>query len=100
MIRTISQSYPSTLLDVRKFTYRELLEMERIGIIQEDQRVELLGGQIVVMTIHPPHAATVSHLNRRFQRVLRIEYRLSPKIPYGFLMIWRTITSRNQTSCW
>jgi hypothetical protein len=43
--------------------------MERIGIIQEDQHVELLGGQIVVMTIHPPHAATVSHLNRRFQRV-------------------------------
>jgi hypothetical protein len=69
MTRTISQPYPATLLEVRKFTYRELLEMERIGILQEDQHVELLGGQIVVMTIHPPHAATVSHLNRRFQRV-------------------------------
>jgi Uma2 family endonuclease len=69
MTRTISQPYPATLLEVRKFTYRELLEMERIGIIEEDQHVELLGGQIVVMTIHPPHAATVSHLNRRFQRV-------------------------------
>ena len=45
MIRTISQPYPSTLLDVRKFTYRELLEMERIGIIQEGQHVELLGGR-------------------------------------------------------
>ena len=63
MTRTISQPHPSTLLDVRKFTYRELLEMERIGIIEEDQHVELLGGQIVVMIIHPPHAATVSHLN-------------------------------------
>jgi len=43
--------------------------MERAGIIQEDQHVELLGGQLIVMTIHPPHAAAVSHLNRRFQRV-------------------------------
>src|SRR5438552_3833546 len=69
MTRTNSQPYPSTPLDIRKFTYRELLEMERAGIIQEDQHVELLGGQLVVMTIHPPHAAAVSHLNRRFQRV-------------------------------
>ena len=69
MIRTISQPHPSTLLEVRKFTYRELLEMERVGIIQEDQHVELLGGQIIIMTIHPPHAAAVSHLNRRLQRV-------------------------------
>ena len=59
MTRTISQPYPSTLLEVRKFTYRELLEMERVGIIQEDQHVELLGGHLVVMTIHPPHAAAV-----------------------------------------
>lgn len=66
MTRIISQPYLATLIEVRKFTCRELLEMERIGIIQEDQHVELLGGQIVVMTIHPPHAATVSHLNRRF----------------------------------
>ena len=69
MTRTVSQPYPATPLEVRKFTYRELLEMERIGIIQEDQHVELLGGQIVVMTIHPPHAATVSYLNRCFQGV-------------------------------
>src|SRR5712691_8069907 len=69
MTHTRAQLHPSMLLDIRKFTYRELLEMERVGIIQEDQHVELLGGQLVVMTIHPPHAAAVSHLNRRFQRV-------------------------------
>jgi Uma2 family endonuclease len=63
------QPHPSALLDVRKFTYRELLEMERAGIIQEDQHVELLGGQLVVMTVNPPHVAAVSHLSRRFQRV-------------------------------
>jgi Uma2 family endonuclease len=43
--------------------------MERAGIIQEDQHIELLGGQLVVMTINPPHAAAVSHVSRRFQRV-------------------------------
>lgn len=69
MIHTISQPYLFSLLDVRKITYRELLEMERTGIIQEDQHVELLGGRLVVMTVNPPHAATVSHLNRRFHRV-------------------------------
>lgn len=69
MTRTRSQPDLSPLLDVRKFTYRELLEMERAGILHEDQHVELLGGQLIVMTIHPPHAAAVSHLNRRFQRV-------------------------------
>ena len=41
---------------------RELLEMERVGIIQEDQHVELLGGQLVIMTINPPHAAAVSRI--------------------------------------
>lgn len=69
MTRTRCQADPAPLLDVRKFTYRELVEMERAGIIQEDQRIELLGGQLIVMTIHPPHAAAVSHFNRRFQRV-------------------------------
>lgn len=64
-----SRLHPSSPLNVRKFTYRELLEMERAGIIQEDQHVELLGGQLVVMTINPPHAAAVAHLNRRFNRV-------------------------------
>lgn len=44
--------------------------MERAGILDEDQRVELLGGQLFVMTIHPPHAAAVSQLDRRFQRAL------------------------------
>ena len=45
--------------------------MERAGILDGDRPVELLhDGQIVVMTIRPPHAAAVSHLARRFQRAL------------------------------
>jgi Uma2 family endonuclease len=70
MTASQSQLHPaSPPLEVRKFTYRELLDMERAGIIQEDQHVELLGGQLIVTTVNPPHATAVSHLNRRFQRV-------------------------------
>jgi Uma2 family endonuclease len=69
MTPTRVQEHRSTLLDLRKFTYRELCAMERAGIIEEDQHVELLGGQLVVMTVNPPHAAAVSHLNRRFNQV-------------------------------
>jgi hypothetical protein len=58
----------STLLEVRKFTYRDLLAMERAGILQEDEHVELLEGQVVIMTVNPPHAAVVSQLSRRFHQ--------------------------------
>ncbi len=58
------------VLGVRRLTYRELRTMERAGIIDGDQHVELLDGQLVAMTIDPPHAAAVSHLARRFQRTL------------------------------
>ena len=58
------------VLGLRRLTYRDLCAMERAGIIDGDQHVELLEGQLLVMTIHPPHAAAVAHLARRFQRVL------------------------------
>ncbi len=64
------QTPPSPRLDARRFTYRELLAMERAGILQEDRQVELLDGRLVVMTVNPPHATAVSHLSRRFGRVL------------------------------
>ncbi len=46
----------------REFTYRELLAMEQAGIISEDERVELLNGSIVPMTVNPPHAMVVREL--------------------------------------
>lgn len=52
--------------ELRKFTYRDLLDMERAGIIGEDEHIELLGGQIYKMTIKPPHAMAVSALVQRF----------------------------------
>lgn len=58
----------AAVLGIRRFTYREVCAMERAGIIDGDQHVELLEGQLVVMTINPPHAAAVSLLDRQFQR--------------------------------
>ena len=69
MTVVISPWLPEAPLEVRKFTYRDLLAMERAGILQEDQHVELLGGQVIVMPVNPPHAAAVSQLNRRFHQV-------------------------------
>ena len=48
----------------RTFTYRELLAMEQAGILGEDERVELLNGSIVPMTVNPPHALVVRELNK------------------------------------
>jgi hypothetical protein len=45
-----------------KFSYQDLLAMEKLGIISEDEHVELLGGQIFKMTISPPHAMAVSRI--------------------------------------
>lgn len=52
--------------ELRAFTCRELLAMERAGAIGEDERIELLGGRIYRMTINPPQAWAVSALTRNF----------------------------------
>jgi hypothetical protein len=45
--------------------------MARAGILSEEDRVELLDGEIVKkMTINPPHAACVTRLNRLFVQQL------------------------------
>ena len=51
---------------LRKFTYRDLLEMEKRGVIGEDERIELLGGLIYKMTINPPHAFITARFSQRF----------------------------------
>jgi Uma2 family endonuclease len=52
-------------LAVHRFTVADLERMVRAGILQEDERVELLDGQIVEMSpINPPHASCVNRLTR------------------------------------
>lgn len=48
------------------FTYQELLELDRAGIF-DNQRVELLEGEIIVMPPpNPPHAITITEVCKRF----------------------------------
>jgi Uma2 family endonuclease len=52
----------------RLFTYKELLELDRAGLFN-NQRVELLGGEIIVMPPpNPPHAITITQANKSFTR--------------------------------
>ena len=61
------------LLPIRRFSVAEYHEMGKVGILSEDERVELIEGVIIEMSpIGSKHAATVKKLNRIFSN------RLSP----------------------
>jgi Uma2 family endonuclease len=50
-----------------RFTVADYSRMAEAGILDEDDRVELLGGQVVDMSpIGPPHASTVDALGEAF----------------------------------
>jgi Uma2 family endonuclease len=52
----------------RRFTVDEYHRMAEVGILGEDDRVELLDGEIVLMSpMGSRHASTVARLNERFR---------------------------------
>ena len=54
-----------------RFTVAEYYRMAEAGILREDDRVELIGGQIVDRSpINPPHAATVDRGVRVFMQAV------------------------------
>ena len=54
----------------RRFTVEEYHWMARVGILGEDDRVELIDGEIVEMTpIGHRHAVCVKHINRAFSHL-------------------------------
>ena len=49
-----------------RFTVDDYHRMVEVGVLDADERVELLRGEVVEMTpIGPPHASTVSRVARR-----------------------------------
>ncbi len=55
------------VLTRRRFNVEEYHRMGEAGILSEGERVELIEGDIVMMTpIGPPHASSVARLNRVF----------------------------------
>lgn len=56
----------------RRFTVEEYHRLAEVGVLHEDDRVELLNGVIVnMMPIGPFHGGSVNRLNRLFERVSR-----------------------------
>ncbi len=60
-----------TLLDLRLLTVQEYHLMAEIGILDEDERVELLGGQIVNKAVKsPPHCAVLKRTVELIKKIL------------------------------
>ncbi len=54
----------------RKFTVDEYYRMAEVGILQSDERVELICGEIVLMApIGNPHASGVRRIERVFAQI-------------------------------
>lgn len=50
-----------------RFTTEEFKQLSSVGLF-EDRRVELLDGDLIDVTINPPHAQAVTQLQKRFER--------------------------------
>ena len=61
----------ASLLEPHRFTTADYFRMVAAGILTEDDRVELLGGQVVAVSpSNPPHASALSRCVRLFTRAL------------------------------
>jgi Uma2 family endonuclease len=65
-----------------RFTVEEFHKLAEAGILDEDDRVELLDGELVIMSpIGYRHALTVNRLNEFFVERSRRRYLVSPQNP-------------------
>jgi Uma2 family endonuclease len=72
LVPTGSGATPQAGVSRRRFTTAEYHAMAEAGILAEDERVELITGEIVrMMPIGSQHAGCVKGLNRKLSRVLR-----------------------------
>lgn len=68
--------------DRRRFTADQFERMGQVGILHEDDRVELIDGEIREMTaIGPPHAASVNRANQVLMRLTSGRALVSPQNP-------------------
>jgi Uma2 family endonuclease len=70
------------LVAPRRFTLDEYHRLLRVGVLKEDEHVELLEGLIIDMTPQGrPHALVISRLNRRMTQALGEAYSVRPQLP-------------------
>lgn len=66
----------------KKFTTDEVMRMVEAGIIGEDDRLELIEGELLVVSPQDPiHAGTIQRLDRRLQRTYGDRYQVRPQLP-------------------
>jgi len=67
-----AQPAPKVEFDTRKFTVEEYYRMAEVGVLQPDERVELICGEIVLMApIGPQHNSGVIRLTEAFVALFR-----------------------------
>jgi len=67
----------------RLFTVDEVMQMVEQGILDEDEHVELLEGELVVVTPQGPrHGATVAHLQERLGEAYRGTGHVRAQLPF------------------
>lgn len=66
-----------------RFTVEEYYQLGEVGILQEDDRIELIDGSLIIMSpVGSRHSATVNKINRIFIRRLEENVLLSPQNPF------------------
>jgi Uma2 family endonuclease len=66
----------------KKFTTDEVMRMVEAGILGEDDRLELIEGELLVVSPQDPiHAGTVQRLNRKLMRAYGEGYQIRPQLP-------------------
>jgi Uma2 family endonuclease len=72
----------ASLMAPRRFTLEEYHQLLHVGVLKEDEHVELLEGLIVDMTPQGrPRALVISRLNRFLSRALGEVYSVRPQLP-------------------
>lgn len=75
-------THVARLRETRKFTVAEYYRMVEVGILQTEERVELIEGDILVMPpIGPFHAEGVDDFNEFFSRYAAGRYRVRVQAP-------------------
>lgn len=78
---TLVKEKPAATRQTLRFTYRQLLEMDRAGILG-DKRVELIEGELIEMSPpNPPHAIATTELDDILTRTLGDRAKVSVQNP-------------------
>jgi len=72
----------ATAVETYKFTAEEFVKIYEAGIFEDEDRIELVEGELIIMhAIGSRHAQTLSNLNAYFMEQAKRRFMLSPQNP-------------------